>query len=123
MYDLPLHLDKNVLMATISTHSDLHAISSEHPCLPGHFPGNPIVPGVVTLNLLFEQLQRDFPGWEPVGIRKLKFLQPLLPQQRFTFEWAQIKDNGLRFKCLLAVDASVLAEGHIKLHRHRNSPG
>ncbi len=121
MYDLPLHLNNNALMVTTSTHSDIHAISSEHPCLPGHFAGNPIVPGVITLNLVFECLQRDFPGWEPVGIRKLKFLQPLLPQQRFTLKWGQIKDNGLRFKCQLAADASALAEGHIKLRRHRKS--
>ena len=104
-------------MVETSGNQIFHSISSEHPSLPGHFPGNPIVPGVVILNVVFASLQRDYPSWEIVGIRKLKFLQPLSGQQQFTLHYGEIKGNRLRFKCLLAVNDSPLIEGHLKLRK------
>ena len=32
-------------------------IAADHPCLPGHFPGQPVVPGVVVLDRVLA------PGW------------------------------------------------------------
>lgn len=56
-------------------------IPVDHPCLPGHFPGRPIVPGVVVLERVIEAIARasgdDGPG--PLRLPQVKFLQPLLP--------------------------------------------
>lgn len=90
------------------------AVSADHPCLPGHFPGHPIVPGVVILNKVIASLQADLPDWSIIGIKKLKFLTPLAGDQPFTVQCREIKNQGIRFQCLLA-DNNVLAEGHLKL--------
>jgi 3-hydroxyacyl-[acyl-carrier-protein] dehydratase len=60
-----------------------------HPVLPGHFPGDPIVPGVILLAWC-EQLAADFTQ-APVIVRNwlgVKFLHPLKPGQscRITIE-------------------------------------
>lgn len=34
-------------------------IAPSHPALPGHFPGNPVVPGVLLLDRLFAGLQAE----------------------------------------------------------------
>ncbi len=51
------------------------AIPAAHPCLPGHFPGRPIVPGVV---LLEEVLACLPPG---LTLLSAKFTAPVLPEQ------------------------------------------
>jgi 3-hydroxymyristoyl/3-hydroxydecanoyl-(acyl carrier protein) dehydratase len=58
-------------------------IAAEHPSLPGHFPGSPVVPGVVVLDNVMAQ----FDAWRGdgarvVGVRQVKFHAPLLPGER-----------------------------------------
>ncbi|MBV9736388.1 MAG: beta-hydroxyacyl-ACP dehydratase [Acidisphaera sp.] len=55
-------------------------VAAEHPCLPGHFPGRPVVPGVVLLDAVFALLEVG--GTRALaGIEAVKFLAPVLPGQ------------------------------------------
>ena len=54
-------------------------IPSAHPALPGHFPGNPIVPGVVLLDRIAAAIERD--GRRLARIGAVKFLAPLKSEQ------------------------------------------
>ncbi len=91
------------------------SISEQHPSLPGHFPGQPIVPGVVILSTVFEQLHREWPQWRICGIKKLKFLRPLAAGQGFRVDSGAIKNGELRFKCHCVNSDQIIAEGHLKL--------
>jgi 3-hydroxymyristoyl/3-hydroxydecanoyl-(acyl carrier protein) dehydratase len=53
-------------------------IAAEHPCLPGHFPGNPLVPGVVLLEQVADGL-RAWRGQRLARVVEAKFVAPLLP--------------------------------------------
>ena len=70
----------------------------DHPSLPGHFPGNPVVPAVV----LLDQVRAAFKAWQPdqrlASIRQVKFLQPLLPGQRLDIQ-LELDGGRLRFRC------------------------
>jgi 3-hydroxyacyl-[acyl-carrier-protein] dehydratase len=55
-------------------------IDAGHPSLPGHFPGNPIVPGVLLLDYVAQALE-DEGGATFARIRVVKFHAPLLPRQ------------------------------------------
>ena len=60
-------------------------IPPDHPSLPGHFPGNPVVPGVVVMDRVLDALEAE--AGVPVGALRLpqvKFMQPLLPGQSAT---------------------------------------
>ncbi len=62
-------------------------IDAEHPVLPGHFPGAPVVPGVVILD---EVLAAIGAGPEaPRTIAWVKFARPLLPGQRAEITWTR----------------------------------
>lgn len=54
-------------------------ISSQHPALPGHFPGSPITPGIVSLDHIARGLLEQLPGTSLEGFPQVKFIQPLLP--------------------------------------------
>ncbi len=88
-------------------------VDSAHPSLPGHFPGYPVVPGVVLLSKLLADQRRQLPQLQVMGIKKLKFLRMLLPGQEFTVEFGAPAANSLRFKCWQ--DGAVLAEGNLAL--------
>ncbi len=65
-----------------ASHREPLCIDAAHPALAGHFPGNPVVPGVVLLDHVLDAAQRNF-GLRAGALRlpQVKFLQPLLPQQ------------------------------------------
>lgn len=80
--------------------SEWQTIPADHPALPGHFPGNPIVPGVVLLNYVCAAVRRE--AGENVrcsGFPSVKFLAPLLPGVPFRIELDFGIENRVRFAC------------------------
>ena len=71
------------------------SIPPDHPSLPGHFPGRPIVPGVVLLDRVVALLEAEL-GTPAAGLRlaQAKFLQPLLPGELARVELARIEPQG-----------------------------
>ncbi|MBS0583465.1 MAG: hydroxymyristoyl-ACP dehydratase [Proteobacteria bacterium] len=55
-------------------------IAADHPALPGHFPGRPVVPGVVVLDRVAAAIERAS-GARVAALPQVKFLAPLLPEQ------------------------------------------
>ena len=94
------------------------AIADVHPALSGHFPGQPIVPGVLLLAHALEALLAQ-PAWAArVGTQPrlalLKFHAPVLPGSGVTLLSVQFDDAGtrLRFEVRdLARDNRVAASG------------
>ncbi|NOT84050.1 MAG: beta-hydroxyacyl-ACP dehydratase [Methylococcaceae bacterium] len=76
-----------------------YCIAANHPCFAGHFPGNPIVPGVVILDYARDLLQQWQPNCRIKTITQVKFLQPLHPEQAFTITLSQGAANSIKFVC------------------------
>ena len=55
------------------------SIPHDHPSLPGHFPGRPIVPGVVLLERVLEAIEATHGPLGGLRLPQVKFLRPLLP--------------------------------------------
>jgi 3-hydroxymyristoyl/3-hydroxydecanoyl-(acyl carrier protein) dehydratase len=53
-------------------------IDASHPSLPGHFPGRPVVPGVVLLDQVAAAVEREWSA-RLAKLPQVKFLRPLLP--------------------------------------------
>jgi 3-hydroxyacyl-[acyl-carrier-protein] dehydratase len=56
-------------------------VPSDHPSLPGHFPGRPVVPGVVVLDRVLDAIQAHHGPLGEIRLPQVKFVQPLLPDQ------------------------------------------
>lgn len=91
----------------------LFRIAANHPSLAGHFPGNPVVPGVVLLDHIFAAAKSALPTQRVCGMRKIKFLQPVLPEQVCEVQWAAVKEAQVRFACVC--EGRRVAEGNLLL--------
>lgn len=87
------------------------SIGPSHPCLPGHFPDNPIVPGVVVLERVIEAVALDS-GARVLGIQRSKFVKPLRPGRECTIEWRP-QAAAVRFVC--SDSDGVLARGILRV--------
>ncbi len=67
-------------MSEVRTITRTLCIDAAHPSLPGHFPGRPVVPGVVLLDRVAAALEDAGMGrFTRIGV--VKFLAPLLPDE------------------------------------------
>jgi 3-hydroxymyristoyl/3-hydroxydecanoyl-(acyl carrier protein) dehydratase len=90
-------------------------IHADHPSLPGHFPGAPLVPGVVILDEVVAALDEWRQDSHLSSIRSVKFLAPLRPEQPFTISLsAASKDTDEVTFCCRAEDR-VLVEGRLEV--------
>lgn len=54
-------------------------IPHEHPCYADHFPGNPVVPGALLLQWIFDLAEKELAATPIKGIRTLKFVEAAKP--------------------------------------------
>lgn len=91
-------------------------VPADHPMLPGHFPGDPIVPGAWLLAWIVDEASHRLHAWGDArtlaGIKRVKFLRPLAPDQRFECAFRAGADT-LRFT--LTSFGHVIAEGSLQL--------
>jgi 3-hydroxyacyl-[acyl-carrier-protein] dehydratase len=61
-------------------------VAADHPAFAGHFPGRPLVPGVVLLALAQRAIETELAA-EMHGLSSVKFLSPALPGDPLLMEF------------------------------------
>ena len=88
-------------------------IPGDHPSLPGHFPGTPLVPGVVILDEVVAALNEWRQNSQLSGIQSVKFLAPLLPDQLFTISLSTISKKSGEISFCCRAKERVIVEGRL----------
>ena len=88
-------------------------ISATHPSLKGHFPGNPVVPGVVILDEVINLIKNMKPEFSVTAITNVKFIQPLLAEQAVTVYVNEKSDTSISFTC--SYNQAKLVTGQLSL--------
>jgi 3-hydroxymyristoyl/3-hydroxydecanoyl-(acyl carrier protein) dehydratase len=89
------------------------AIAADHPSFQGHFPGTPVVPGVVLLDEVIRALEVAAGGeprtWQ---IAAVKFLRAIRPGEPLALEHERLVGGTIRFvirSCGQAVASGTLS--------------
>lgn len=89
------------------------SIAGDHPCLAGHFPGRPIVPGVLLLEHVVNAIEAVHGPLHALRFPQVKFVQPLLPGEVARVEFETTGTDGVRRWrfCVLREDGGLLVRG------------
>ncbi len=82
------------LLADAATQT-LH-VPRDHPSFAGHFPGQPVLPGVVLLSMVMQALQARLQT--PAQIDHAKFLAPVLPGDTLALQISAQGNDGWQFE-------------------------
>ena len=91
-------------------------IPANHPSLDGHFPGLPIVPGVVILDEVAAALAEWQKDCQLLGMRVVKFVQPLKSERPFTICLASVPGTETEVNFFCRVEGRVFAEGRLEIN-------
>ena len=87
------------------------SISHDHPSLPGHFPGRPIVPGVVLLDRVVDAIEAVNGPLPALRLPQVKFVQPLLPGEEAEVAIEAQAETRWKFRVLRG--DTLLASGEV----------
>lgn len=73
-------------------------VAPDHPALAGHFPGKPIVPGVLLLDAALQAIAAATGlALDRCEISSVKFLSPALPGDELAVQHSVLASGALRF--------------------------
>ena len=99
-------------------------IAADHPAFAGHFPGMPIVPGVVLLDEALFALEAvgaykpDAAAWT---IATAKFFHPVGPGAMLVLRHEQLANGSIRFE--ISAGARKIAAGSLVPRTEGGGPG
>ena len=97
------------------TFEAIRLIRANHRSLPGHFPGAPLVPGVVILVEVIAVLAEWQQNSQLNGIRMVKFLAPLQPEEAFTISLSLKNDHAAEVNFCCRVEDRIIVEGQLEV--------
>ena len=86
------------------------SVDPTHPAFPGHFPGDPILPGAVLLDEILDALTAElgvYGDFDALTIRSAKFLRPVRPGDSLRIKLIPSDDSAMRFECSVAGETAV----------------
>lgn len=87
-------------------------VPADHPVFAGHFPGTPIVPGVMLLDAAMHSIAAATGiALDGCEIGAVKFLSPARPGETLTIEHSRTDLGPIRFS--IAAGARTIASGSI----------
>ena len=89
------------------------AIPHDHPSLPGHFPGRPVVPGVVVLDRVIDAIEATHGPLGAMRLPQVKFVQPLLPGEVADIAIEAFDGAADRWRFRVTRDGAAIASGEV----------
>ena len=89
------------------------AVPPDHPSIPGHFPGRPVVPGVVVLERVVEAIEAARGPLRALRLPQVKFAQPLLPGETAEVVLEAVEGDAPRWRFRVLRQGATIASGEV----------
>lgn len=89
-------------------------VPSASPWFSGHFPGDPILPAIAQLGIVFEIIQKASEGAIiPKSVHRIKYRRIIRPEEAIHISLVQTKDKPDSFSFQSVVGEEVACKGRI----------
>jgi len=95
-----------------------HEITAERtfhhdsPWFSGHFPDNPILPGIAQLSLVFEAVRNSAKNeLKILEFKRVKFKQVIKPEDKLEIKVIQDKGDASTYSFMISVEGEVVCSG------------
>jgi len=99
------------------------AVPHDHPSLPGHFPGRPVVPGVVVLERVVDAIEATHGPLPALRLPQVKFVQPLLPGETAEVVLEAVEGHAPRWRFRVLREGATIASGEVVPGEHGATRG
>ena len=76
------------------------SLPPDHPVFAGHFPGTPIIPGVMLLDAVLHSMAASGIVVDGCAIDSVKFLSPACPGESLDIHHARTPGGSIRFELM-----------------------
>lgn len=106
--------DKNEISADIQ-------VPSDSPWFSGHFPGEPILPGVAQIRMVFDTISSARNGEMSVSsVRRVRFKQIIRPDDQIKIIASPLVQNDDAYSFRIAVKDETVCSGVMTVEQHNN---
>ena len=106
--------DKNEISADIQ-------VPSDSPWFSGHFPGEPILPGVAQIRMVFDTISKAMNHEMRVtGVRRVRFKQIIRPDNQIKIIATPLEQNDDTYSFRIAVKDETVCSGVMTVDQQNN---
>ena len=106
--------DKNEIEA------DIH-VPSDSPWFCGHFPGEPILPGVAQIGMVIDAIRQvRNQDLKVTGVRRVRFKQIIRPDAKLKLIAAPLKENAGAYSFRILVENEAVCNGVMMVEERMN---
>jgi 3-hydroxymyristoyl/3-hydroxydecanoyl-(acyl carrier protein) dehydratase len=88
------------------------AFHSDSPWFSGHFPGNPILPGIAQLSIVFEAVRSAVKSEiQLLEFKRVKFKQTVKPDDRLEIKAIRDEKNDSTYSFMISVKGEIACSG------------
>jgi len=104
----------------------IKSVSYNEPFFQGHFPGKPVMPGVLQIEaiaqtvafmvLKFDEMAKSYRGLALTGLKNVKYRRPVVPGDKLVLNAKVLKNRGphYTFYGTSSVDDEITCEGNFQ---------